>query len=119
MAKRQSHQALDEPVFDGLQSSDPQALVEQKLVSAQNSVMVSRASYNKALGYRAQCIALAHAAGWSKYRIAQRLSVTRRAIDEALERTALDPAEFLRTEVAKNGGHESAVMRQLRELLTS
>lgn len=117
MTKQQSRQSLGQPALDGLSVGDPQALVEQKLVSAQNSVVVARAAYNKALMYRAQCIALAHAAGWSKYRIAQRLGITRRAVDEALERPTMSPAEFLREEITRNGGHEDTVTRRLSDLL--
>lgn len=117
MAKRQSRQAIGAELVERLAAADPQALVEQKLVSAQNFVVGQRAVYNNALRYRAQCIALAHAAGWSKYRIAQRLGITRRAVDEALERPVLSPTEFLAAEIAKNGGHEDAVTRRLRELL--
>lgn len=117
MTKQQSHQNLEQPVLDDLKAGDPHALVEQKLVSAQNSVVIRRAAYNKALMYRAQCIDLAHAAGWSKYRIAQRLGITRRAVDEALERATLSPAEFLRDETARNAGHEEAVTRHLKNLI--
>lgn len=117
MTKRQSPQDLAQSALDSLSAGDPQALVEQKLVSAQNSVVVERAGYNRALMHRAQCIGLARAAGWSKYRIAQRLGVTRRAVDEALERTTMSPAEFLREETVRNGGHEDSVTRRLKDLL--
>jgi hypothetical protein len=117
MTKQQSRQNLEQPALDGLSAGDPQALVEQKLVSAQNSVVVERAAYNKALTYRAQCIALAHAAGWSKYRIAQRLGITRRAIDEALERPTMSPTEFLREEITRNGGREDTATQRLNGLL--
>ena len=107
MTKRQSGQALDDDVTGGLRAGDPHALVEQKLVSAQNYVMTPRTGYQKALLHRAQCIALAHAAGWSKYRIAKRLGITRRAVDEALERPTKSPTEFMATQVKANGGHEN------------
>jgi hypothetical protein len=119
MTKQQSRQGLERPALDSLSAGDPHALVEQKLVSAQNSVVVARAAYNNALTYRAQCIALAHAAGWSKYRIAQRLGITRRAVDEALERPTISPTEFLRDETRRNGGHEDAVTQRLNDLLNS
>lgn len=54
------------------------------------------AGYNRALMYRARCIDLAHAGGWPKYWIAQPLGITRRAVDEALERTTMSATEFLR-----------------------
>jgi lambda repressor-like predicted transcriptional regulator len=54
-------------------------------------VVGQRAGYNNALIHRAECIALAHAAGWSKYRIAQRLGITRHAVDEALTRPSFWP----------------------------
>lgn len=117
MSKRQTMQGLDPDVTDGLVSGDPHAVVEQKLVSAQNWVVAERATYNQALRRRADCIALARAAGWSKYRIAQRLGVTRRAVDEALERSSVDPAEFLAAEVAKNRGIESEADRRLADIL--
>ena len=63
-----------------------------------------RSGYNRALMQRAECIALAHAAGWSKYRIAQRLGITRRAVDEALTRPTRTPADFLAAQVQRNGG---------------
>lgn len=117
MTKRQSGQKIDDELLDGLRCGNPQALVEQKLISAQNYVVVQRAAYNKALMHRAQCIALAHVAGWSKYRIAQRLGITRRAVDEALERPEISPAEFLAAQTAANGGHEDLPSRRLRELI--
>lgn len=67
--------------------------------------------------HRAECIALAHAAGWSKYRIAQRLGITRRAVDEALTRPTRSPADFLAGQVQRNGGHENGSDRRLKELL--
>ena len=117
MTKKQSGQDLDHDTMDGLRAGDPHALIEQKLASAQNFVMTQRTGYQMALLRRAQCIALAHAAGWSKYRIAKRLGITRRAVDEALERPTKSPVEFMATEVAANGGHENPSDRRLVELL--
>lgn len=117
LTRRQSGQHLGGGVLDDLGSGDPQALVEQQLVSAQNHVVAERAGYTNALTYRAQWIALAHAVGWSKYRIAQRLGITRRAVDEALARPPLSPTDFMAAEVARNGGHEDLPTRRLRELL--
>ncbi|MFI0454533.1 helix-turn-helix domain-containing protein [Actinomadura sp. 6N118] len=117
MTKRQTGQ-IDDGTLEGLRNGDPHALVDQKLISAQNYVVVERAGYNRALAHRAQVIALAHAAGWTKYRIAKRLGITRRAVDEALERPVLSPDEFMAAEVEKNGGHEDLVTRRLRELVT-
>jgi hypothetical protein len=53
--------------------------------------------------------------GWSKYRIAQRLGITRRAVDEALTRPTRTPAEFLATEVKRNGGLENESDRRLKQ----
>ena len=86
MTRRQSRQRLASATSEGLQVGDAVAAIDQELVSAQNSVVAERAGYNKSLGHRAEVINLAHAAGWSKYRIAKRLGLTRRAVDEALER---------------------------------
>jgi hypothetical protein len=43
--------------------------------------------------------------------------VTRRAVDEALERSSVSPADFLAAEVAKNRGIESEADRRLAEIL--
>ena len=87
------------------------------LVSAQNYVVGQRSGYNRALLHRAECIALAHAAGWSKYRIAQRLGITRRAVDEALTRPNRSPEDFLAAQVQRNGGLENESDRRLKLLL--
>lgn len=117
MAK-QGRQELAEGTVDGLRHGDPDAGIDQRLVSAQNYVVGQRAGYERALVERGQVIHLAHAAGWSKYRIAQRLGITRRAVDEALERPApRTPDEFLDQEVKRNGGLENADVRSIRELL--
>ncbi len=115
--QRQSGQHLSADTADRLATGDPDALLDQKPVSAQNFVVGQRAGYNQALMRRAECIALAHAAGWSKYRTPQRLGITRRAVDEALTRPIRTPAEFLAAEVQGNGGHENASDRRLKDLL--
>jgi hypothetical protein len=117
MAK-QSGQDLADGTMEGLTRGDPDAGIDQNLVSAQNFVITQRRGYQKSLERRAQVIHLAHAAGWSKYRIAQRLGVTRRAVDEALERPVpLAPEQFLDLEVKRNGGLENPDARGIRELL--
>jgi hypothetical protein len=78
-----------------------------------------RSGYNRALMLRAESIALAHAAGWSKYRIAQRLGITRRAVDEALTRPTRTPADFLAAQVERNGGLENDSDRRVKALLGS
>jgi hypothetical protein len=117
LTRRQTSQDLSDETHDGLRNGDPHALVEQKLVSAQNWMVSQRQAYNRSLMYRAQCIALAQAAGWSKYRIAQRLGITRRAVDEALERPRSSPLEFMESEIGKNGGFVSLGDQLLKELL--
>jgi lambda repressor-like predicted transcriptional regulator len=117
MSTRQTQQGLDEGVVDRLSTGDPDARVEQLLVSSQNSVVLNRAAYNRALLHRAECIALAHAAGWSKYRIAKRLGITRRAVDEALERPTRSPSTFLAELVKQDGGHENLDDRRLKSIL--
>ena len=106
MGKRQVGQQLDADTVDRLSQGDPEARLDQMLVSAQNYVVGERAGYNQALMHRAECIALAHTAGWSKYRIAQRLGITRRAVDEALTRPTRTASEFLAAQVRRNGGLE-------------
>lgn len=118
MAKRQASQNLGAGTVQGLSNGDPDAGIDQKLVSAQNFVIAQRRGYQQALEHRGQVVHLAHAAGWSKYRIAQRLGITRRAVDEALERpTPRTPEEFLDLEVKRNGGLENADVRNIRQLL--
>jgi hypothetical protein len=119
VSKRQTSQDLADGTADRLREGDPEARLDQMLVSAQNFVVGQRSGYNKALLHRAECIALAHAAGWSKYRIAQRLGITRRAIDEALTRPQRSPAEFLDAQVRANGGHENRSDRRLKDLLAA
>lgn len=79
--------------------------------------VLSGRGYNAALMHRAECIALADAAGWSKYRIAKRLGITRRAVDEALTRPERTPAEFLAAQVRRNGGHENVSDRRIKDRL--
>lgn len=118
MTKRQTGQHLDAESIERLGHGDPDAAIDQKLVSAQNFVVSQRSGYEKSLKRRAEVIHLARAVGWSKYRIAKRLGITRRAVDEALERpTPRSPREFLDLEVQRNGGHENASDRRLRVLL--
>lgn len=118
MARRQVGQQLDHDTVHRLSQGDPEARLDQMLVSAQNYVVGERAGYNQALMHRAECIGLAHAAGWSKYRIAQRLGITRRAVDEALTRPTRTPSEFLAEQVRRNGGLEGESVRRLKERLT-
>lgn len=116
---KQSRQHLA-PEFEGqLRTGDPDAGIDQKLVSAQNWVVAERRGYEKALAHRAEVARLAHAAGWTKYRIAKRLGLTRRAVDEALAKPSLrTPEAFLASEIAANGGLENpsdaAIRRRLR-----
>lgn len=117
MGRRQTTQALEEDAVDRLRTGDPDARLNQMLVSAQNSVVVEREAYNRALLHRAECVALAHAAGWSKYRIAQRLGITRRAVDEALTKPQRTPAEFLAAQIRRTGGQEDGSDRRLRDRL--
>jgi lambda repressor-like predicted transcriptional regulator len=117
MSKRQTQQGLDENIAERLSTGDPDARIEQLLVSSQNSVVMRREAYNNGLLHRAECIALAHAAGWTKYRIAKRLGVTRRAVDEALERPTRSPSAFLAELVKHNGGHENLDDRRLKGIL--
>ncbi len=117
MSRRQSDQHLDTDTVDRLSKGDPEARLDQMLVSAQNYVVGQRSGYNRALMHRAECIALAHAAGWSKYRIAQRLGITRRAVDEALTRPSRSPSDFLAAQVQGNGGLENESDRRLKQLL--
>jgi lambda repressor-like predicted transcriptional regulator len=117
VSRRQTAQSLEADTVDQLRTGDPDARLNQMLVSAQNSVVIQREGYTRALMHRAECIALAHAAGWSKYRIAQQLGITRRAVDEALTRPKRTPAEFLAAQVRRNGGHENASDRNLRDRL--
>jgi DNA-directed RNA polymerase specialized sigma24 family protein len=118
MGKTQSNQELADETLEGLRRGEPDAGINQRLVSAQNFVITQRRGYQNSLENRAQVIHLAHAAGWSKYRIAQRLGVTRRAVDEALERAVpRTPEQFLDLEVKRNGGLENPDVRRIRELL--
>ncbi len=117
MSRRQRDQHLDTDTVDRLSKGDPEARLDQMLVSAQNYVVGQRSGYNRALLHRAECIALAHAAGWSKYRIAQRLGITRRAVDEALTRPSRSPSDFLAAQVQRNGGLENESDRRLKQLL--
>jgi lambda repressor-like predicted transcriptional regulator len=117
MSRRQTDQHLDTDTVDRLSKGDPEARLDQMLVSAQNYVVGQRSGYNRALLHRAECIALAHAAGWSKYRIAQRLGITRRAVDEALTRPSRSPSDFLAAQVQRNGGLENESDRRLKQLL--
>lgn len=116
---KQIAQQLASGTVDRDAGGDVDARLDQKLVSAQNNVVTSRGAYDQSLRHRAEVINLAHAAGWSKYQIAKRLSLTRRAVDEALERprerTAL---QFLDLLVKQNGGREDRGTRGLRERLT-
>lgn len=115
---KQSNQDLATGTIEGLTRGEPDAGIDQKLVTAQNFVINQRRAYQKSLETRAQVIHLAHAAGWSKYRIAQRLGLTRRAVDEALERpVSSTPEQFLDLEVKRNGGIENPDVRAIRELL--
>lgn len=54
MTKRQAGQRLGEREITDLGRGDPHALVEQKLVSAQNYVVGQRAAYQRALAHRAR-----------------------------------------------------------------
>ncbi len=118
MRKKQSSQDLALGTVEGLRIGDPDAGIDQKLVSAQNFVITQRRVYKQALENRGQVVHLAHAAGWTKYRIAQRLGITRRAVDEALERPVpRTPEEFLDLEVKRNGGLENPDVRNIRQLL--
>lgn len=118
MGKKQSRQELAATTIDGLKDGDPDAGIDQRLVSAQNFVMTQRQGYESAIKSRGQVIHLARAAGWSKYRIAKRLGLTRRAVDEALERPSLcTPEQFLDLEVKRNGGLENPDVRAIRRLL--
>lgn len=117
MSRRQTDQHLATDTVNRLSKGDPEARLDQMLVSAQNYVVGQRSGYNRALMHRAECIALAHAAGWSKYRIAQRLGITRRAVDEALTRPSRSPADFLAAQVQRNGGLENESDRRLKQLL--
>lgn len=118
MGKKQSRQDLAAKTIDGLRHGDPDAGIDQRLVSAQNFVVTERYGYESALKFRGQVIHLARAAGWSKYRIAKRLGLTRRAVDEALERPASStPEQFLDLEVKRNGGLENPDVRAIRTLL--
>jgi hypothetical protein len=118
MGTKQSGQDLADGTIAGLSRGDVDAGIDQKLVSAQNFVITQRRGYQKALEERAQVIHLAHADGWSKYRIAQRLGVTRRAVDEALARPVpLTPEQLLDLEVKRNGGLENPDVRGIRDLL--
>lgn len=117
MAK-QTGQDLADGTIEGLRHGDPDAGIDQRLVSAQNFVVTERRGYERALALRGQVIHLAHAVGWSKYRIAKRLGITRRAVDEALNRPVRQtPEQFLDAEVRQNGGHENPDVRALRGLL--
>ena len=117
MGRRQTTQALEEDTVEQLRTGDPDARLNQMLVSAQNYVVTERGGYHRALMHRAECVALAHAAGWSKYRIAQRLGITRRAVDEALTKPRRTPAEFLADQVRRNGGHENESDRRIKDRL--
>lgn len=118
MGRKQSGQNLAPGTVDGLRHGEPDAGLDQRLVSAQNFVITQRRGYQKSLQERAQVINLAYAAGWSKYRIAQRLGITRRAVDEALERPVpLTPEQFLDLEVKRNGGLENPDVSSIRKLL--
>lgn len=118
MGKTQSRQDLASGTIEGLTHGEPEAGIDQRLVSAQNFVISQRRSYQNSLTTRGQAIHLAHAAGWSKYRIAQRLGITRRAVDEALERPVpYTPEQLLDLEVKSNGGIENPDVRAIRKLL--
>jgi hypothetical protein len=118
MAKKQAPQTLAAATIEGLRSGDPEAVIDQKLVSAQNYVVTARRGYQQALEHRGQLIHLAYAASWSKYRIAKRLGITRRAVDEALERPMpRTPEQFLELEAKQHGGAESAEIRNILPLL--
>lgn len=118
MSKRQTNQDLADGTLDGLRHGDLDAGIDAKLVSAQNFVVTQRRGYERALRHRAQVVHLAHAVGWTKYRIAKRLGITRRAVDEALERpVSLTPEQFLDLEVKRNGGLENSDVRNMRQLL--
>ncbi len=118
MGMKQSSQDLADGTIEGLRHGDPHAGIDQRLVSAQNFVVAQRLGYQKSLEQRGQVIHLAVAAGWSKYRIAQRLGITRRAVDEALQRPMpLTPEQFLDQGVRQNGGQENPDVRAIRELL--
>jgi DNA-directed RNA polymerase specialized sigma24 family protein len=118
MGKKQARQTLATGTLDGLRNGHPEAVIDQKLVSAQNLVVTARRGYQQALEHRGQVVHLAYAAGWSKYRIAKRLGITRRAVDEALERPMpRTPEQFLELEAKQHGGAESAELRNILPLL--
>jgi len=118
MTKRQTPQHLADTSGRGLRDGDADAGLDQKLVSAQNWVVSQRAGYEKSLANRAEVIGLAHAAGWSVYRIAKRLGITRKAVDEALARPKpRTPLQFLSLEIKRNGGLENPTDRSIRALI--
>jgi hypothetical protein len=118
MGTKQSSQDLADGTLAGLRDGDADAGIDQRLVSSQNFVMTQRRAYQQALENRGQVIHLAYSAGWSKYRIAQRLEITRRAVDEALERPVpRTPEQFLELEVKQNGGLENPDVRNIRDRL--
>lgn len=118
VGKKQSKQDLADGTLEGLRSGDPDAGIDQRLVSAQNFVVVQRRAYQASLEHRGEVVHLAHAAGWTKYRIAKRLGITRRAVDEALERPVpRTPEAHLDLEVKRNGGLENPDIRNIRALL--
>lgn len=120
MGKKQTGQRLADGTVEALSSGDPNAELDAMLVSSQNFVITQRRGYQQALAHRGEVVHLAHAAGWSKYRIAQRLGITRRAVDEALDRPAArTPEQFLDLAVKRNGGLENPSVRNLRQLLHS